>query len=280
MQYRTDLALEHCEAAALPADVRVFSRKQNNITIETVEIQTDDYIKPRGRYVTVTVPMLSAPHAADEAEIEAIACEVAAMLPKTGTVLIAGLGNKNITPDALGPRCAGQIIATRHLAEETEAVLGKLRPAAAIAPGVLGQTGMESDEIIKALVKQIAPDAVVVVDALATKSAARLGCTIQISDSGISPGSGVMNARQEISQKTLGIPVIAVGVPTVVDAATLVAELTGSEHNEESSKIGGMMVTPRDIDQLITHASHMLALVINRAVQKTLPLEIIAYLMG
>ena len=273
MTFRTDLALEHCgNEITLPDGVSLSRRQHSNITIEAVKIQSENYLKPPGRYVTVTTPPLAAPHMLDDDELEAIATELADMLPETGTVLVAGLGNSDITPDAIGPRCAGQILATRHLDDEAEQLLGELRPVAVISPGVLGQTGMEAAEIVRALTEQLSPSAVIVIDALAAQSGIRLGRTIQLADSGISPGSGVMNTRRELSQKTLGVPVIAVGVPTVVDAAALAGE--------EEAKVSGMMVTPRDIDQLITHACRTLAIIINRALQRTLPRDIIPYLMG
>ena len=280
MQYRTDLALEHCEnEAGLPDGVSISRYEQGNISIEAVEFQDETAGKPPGRYITVTVPSLSAPHMLEDAEIECVAQELRTMLPQSGTVLVIGLGNERITPDAIGPRCAGQIIATRHLDCEAAKLLGSLRPVAAISPGVLGQTGMESAEVVRALTEQLEPCAVIVVDALAARSTARLGRTIQISDNGISPGSGVMNTRCELSQRTLGIPVIAVGVPTVVDAATLAGDIAG-DNETESAETSGMMVTPRDIDQLISHAGNTLSLIINRAVQSDLSLELIAYLMN
>ncbi|MCL2069311.1 MAG: GPR endopeptidase, partial [Oscillospiraceae bacterium] len=140
-------------------------------------------------------------------------------------------------------------------------------------------TGVESSEIVKALVDGINPAAVIVIDALAARSISRLGNTIQISDTGISPGSGVMNARKELSRESLGVPVISVGVPTVVDAATLIEDMLGeTEFPDDSCR--RMMITPRDIDQLVGHACHTLALVINRAVQKDLSFEAISYLMS
>ena len=138
-------------------------------------------------------------------------------------MLVVGLGNSSITPDALGPQVAQHILVTRHLTEELARSLGMgfLRKTAALIPGVLGQTGVESGELTAALVNFIQPSAVIVVDALAAQDYGRLGRTIQISDSGIAPGSGVQNSRKELSRRTLGIPVLSIGVPTVIDAATL-----------------------------------------------------------
>jgi spore protease len=191
------------------------------------------------------------------------------MLPK-GPVLVAGLGNNDITPDAIGPRTVRQVLATRHIGGELARENGfdALRPTAAIAPGVLGQTGMEIAEIIRALAATLKPAAVIAVDALAAGDVSRLGTTIQISSAGISPGSGVMNAREELSEKSLGLPVISVGVPTVIDAAAL----TGSSTP--------MMITPRDIDLLVGRAGKALSLIINKALQPELSFEEIAYLVG
>ena len=287
MAFRTDLAMECCDTLkdSLPGGICRSSYTFDEICVETVEITEDEAAqalgKPKGKYITITTPHFASSRDVSDDEINKIAQEIRGLLPESGTVLVVGLGNDDITPDAIGPRTAHQILATRHIDKNAamQAGLGELRPTAALVPGVLGQTGIESSQIVLALVKAIQPSAVIVVDALAARSVSRLGNTIQISNSGISPGSGVMNTRKELSRQTLGVPVISAGIPTVVDAATLIGDLLGGEPELDDSCFG-MMVTPRDIDQLIGHACRTLALAMNRALQKELSFEVISYLMS
>ena len=184
---------------------------------------------------------------------------------------MAGLGNTKITPDALGPKCASMIFATRHITGELlkSTGLSDLRCVSAFSTGVLGETGAESVEMIKGVVQMIKPDFVITVDALAARNVERLGTTVQMCNTGIVPGSGVGNARQEISEKTVGVPVISIGVPTVVDAATLVLDCGGCRGDEEElyEQTGNMMVTPREIDLMIERASKLTALAVNCALQ-------------
>lgn len=204
--------------------------------------------------------------------------ELSPFIPE-GNVLVAGLGNSDITPDALGPKTASQILATRHLKEELQdedEFLTGLRSVGVIAGGVLGQTGIETAELIDAVINKINPSCVIAVDALACSDINRLGKTIQFSDTGISPGSGVQNKRRELSQESLGIPVIAIGVPTVVDMHTIVSGYTGSEI---SGSLPNMMVTPRDVDRLIERSSSMIAAGINMALHPQLDFEEIEAIM-
>lgn len=238
--------------------------------------------KPVGTYVTVETGGLDDVDGESYNEaVEAIAEEIAAMLKPAGDglILVAGLGNAGMTPDSLGPRCIDNVLVTRHIAGELTKIRGfeGLRAVAAIAPGVLGQTGIETGEILKALVQRINPVAVIAVDALASRRASRLGNTVQIADTGITPGSGIGNTRFAVDSKTLGVPVISLGVPTVVDAATLaidVLEGAGIETPpEDEEKIrasvdpGGvsLFVTPRMIDLIVEHAAALAGLAINRA---------------
>lgn len=218
--------------------------------------------KPEGTYITAEIPPLSEYCAGETETVELLAELLSSLLPGNGTVLTVGLGNKSITPDALGPVSCSMILATRHisgeLAESTG--LGSLRPSAVFAPGVLGQTGVETAEMIKGVVRLISPCAVIVIDALAARRLSRLGRTVQISDSGIVPGSGVGNSRAEISRRTLGVPVISIGVPTVADACSVV----GDDSDDESRK---MIVTPREIDIVISRAARLVALSVNKALQ-------------
>lgn len=301
MAFRTDLAMEAAEphAGRLPRGVKQEERMEGGLTVHTVRIldrEAAELIgKPEGDYVTVTVPAFSGAQELSEQELEAVAREIRAMLPEQGLVLVVGLGNNDITPDAIGPRTVRQVLATRHISGELAAENGLpgLRAAAAIAPGVLGQTGIETAEIVRSLVGDLKPAAVIVIDALAARSASRLGNTVQIASSGISPGSGVMNSRKELSRESLGVPVVSIGIPTVVDAATLAGDLLEASEDEElaSGLIekrrelfepggAGMMITPREIDVLIGHACKTLSLAVNKALQPDMTFEEIGYLVG
>lgn len=268
-QFRTDLAVERTAAAPdLPGIIQETRGKAFSVT--EIRIKNDvcgaPIGKPAGRYVTLEAAAISRSSADYEAMAEELAEELGHFLPEEGCVFLAGLGNHAITPDALGPRVASKVLATRHLrtalSEEELSYLPELRPVCVLAGGVLGQTGMESAELIEAVCKQIQPAAVVAVDALACAELSRLGKTIQMSDSGISPGSGVANRRAELSRRTLGVPVIALGIPTVVDLHTAVQGIYGKSVPKDRPN---MMVTPRDIDRLINHAGDLLACSLNMA---------------
>ena len=288
MPFRTDLAMESAQPHidSLPAGITQSEHTVGNLTINTVEITSDDVAKligkPCGKFITIITPPFHTGQDADSGDIEAIAKEITSFLPQSGLVLIVGLGNNDITPDAIGPRTAHGIIATRHISGEAAVSMGfeGLRPVAAVAPGVLGQTGIETSEIISSIVHDIKPAAVIVIDALAAGDMSRLGNTVQISNTGISPGSGVKNHRRELSENTLGVPVISVGIPTVVDALTVASALLGEDESKLSTlkSANNMMITPREIDVLISRACKTLAQAINRAVQPALSLEEINYL--
>jgi len=188
-------------------------------------------------------------------------------------VLVAGLGNTEITPDALGAKSMKYILATRHIKGEfaRSAGLDNLRSVSVISTGVLGQTGIEVSEIIKSLSESLKPSAVIVVDALAARELSRLGCTVQISNTGIYPGSGVGNHRKGITNENIGVPVIAVGVPTVVNAVTLAEDILNRHELEEkdvSPRGESMIVTPREIDLLIERAAKLVGMSINCALQR------------
>lgn len=217
--------------------------------------------KPKGRYITINFGDINPENF--EKTADCISLEISSLIPK-GTALIACLGNRNITPDAIGPMASEKIIATRHISEELPELkeFSSLRRVSVITMGVLGQTGIESAEIVKAVSRDINPDFVVVIDALACSDTERLCKTIQISTTGISPGSGVGNNRKELSEKALGVPVIALGIPTVVDMHTIAETLTNSPPDEEKPN---MMVTPRDIDKLVERASRLIAFSLNKS---------------
>ena len=277
MNFRTDLALERCEflGKTTIAGVEIDSFRANKAKVTRIEVLDDEGAsavgKPVGRYVTVEVsPFAKHAQFIDES-LSALTEEIRRIIPESGSALVAGLGNTKITPDALGPKCASMIFATRHITGELlkSTGLSDLRCVSAFSTGVLGETGAESVEMIKGVVQMIKPDFVITVAALAARNVERLGTTVQMCNTGIVPGSGVGNARQEISDKTVGVPVISIGVPTVVDAATLVLDCGGCRGDEEElyEQTGNMMVTPREIDLMIERASKLTALAVNCALQ-------------
>lgn len=192
-------------------------------------------------------------------------------------MLVAGLGNRMITPDAVGPQAVDHVIATRHLVEQVPDVFASWRPVSALAPGVLGQTGLETGEVVCGVLDRIRPAAVIAVDALAAGRLSRLLRTVQLADTGITPGAGVGNARAALNERTLGVPVIAIGVPTVVDGATLAHEIAAQlggpscEALEDLSR--PVMITTRDIDREIADVSRMIGYAVNMALHPHLTVE-------
>lgn len=283
MNFRTDLALERHESIAEEEIKGVdFSvSEEDSVKISHITVLDEEGEKSlgkrRGRYITAEMPSLKKVSESLDSWSGIISAEIRRLLPDKGTVLVAGLGNKDITPDALGPECISQLLATRHIKSEVgmPEYLTELRSVAGIVPGVLGNTGIETAEILKGIVRQIEPCAVIVVDALAARSLERLGNTVQMCDTGVSPGSGVGNRRKSIDREFLGVPVIAVGMPTVVDGVTVALDLMekGGINLEKSKKEKilsgekGMMVTPKEIDLVIKRAAKLLSLSINRALQ-------------
>ncbi len=275
MNCRTDLAVERhellkdnkCEGVLFE---REESEKAVITTIEILDKRGEKALgKPKGKYITIDLPEFSHQSELLDSRLSAITKTIKDLLPNNvETVLVAGLGNESITPDALGPICAKQIFATRHIEKgmEKELDLPKLRPVVAVSTGVLGQTGIETAEYIKGVAEIVKPDAVIVVDALASRRISNLGKTVQLSDTGITPGAGVGNYRKTIDKSTLGVPVISMGVPTVVDGRTLIHDLSENSQNI-SIEADEMMVTPRDIDTVIDRAARLLALSINCALQ-------------
>lgn len=286
MQLRTDLALEAREFVDKKEEgVVVKEEEQDGIKISEIKILNQKAAKkmnkPIGTYITAELAPLTDNLRDGDSKAEYIGKLIEPLLPKEGTILIAGIGNETITPDALGPKSADNILATRHITGELKRSLGLsgLRSVAVLAPGVLGQTGIETGELIKSVVESIKPSAVIVIDALASRSLSRLGCTIQISDAGISPGSGVGNHRLSLNKETMGIPVIGIGVPTVVDAQTLAlelipeAKLSYQQKGLVSPRGEQMIVTPREIDLLIERASRLVGMSLNCALHKGLSVE-------
>jgi spore protease len=236
--------------------------------------------KPKGTYITIEAPdlRLKAPEV-QSSVADALAQHLRSLLKtsKTSTVLIIGLGNWQATPDALGPTVVKYSLITRHLHQLMPEVVEKYGSVCAFAPGVLGITGIETAEIIQGIVSKVKPEVIIAVDALAATSISRLGTTIQIGDTGISPGSGVNNDRVGVTQQTMGVPVIAIGVPTVVNAGVIIQSAIQSHQSKLSGGTGlnpatsrevvddllkpfegSLIVTPRDIDDLILNAGRTL----------------------
>lgn len=306
---RTDLALEdkerfesdHVEVQGVSLEEKYDEEREIKVT--TVKIETENGAKimgkPVGTYITMETPNMAVP---DEDYHEEISKELAMFLERfikadkeDYSVLVVGLGNRKVTPDALGPYVVDNLNITRHIVKEYgKYAMGEenVRLISAIVPGVMAQTGMETVEIIKGIVRETKPDLMIAVDALAARSSKRLNRTIQISDTGINPGSGVGNHRNAITEETVGIPVIAIGVPTVVDAATivndtmenLIAALESSEtlrgvgvvmqgYNAAekyelvkeliSPHLNGLFVTPKDIDETVKRISYTISEALN-----------------
>ncbi len=280
MNGRTDLALEAADGLAEDTGVTQTARQEGEVTVTRTAVTSaaaaERLGKPVGRYITVEVPPLTDDEERLEQHARLIASELGDLLPKEGTVLVVGLGNASITPDALGPQVADMVLATRHIRGEWARSLGldDLRPVAVFPTGVLGQTGVESSELTRSLCKTLTPAAIIAVDALAARSLARLGRTVQICDTGIAPGSGVGNDRRALTAELLGVPVIGLGVPTVVDAATIVREIGGADPAGEAAR---MIVTPREVDIMVRRAARLVAMAINGALHPAYsPLELIA----
>lgn len=279
MAFRTDLAVEaienHKTAAALP-HVRQSDRTLEGFDVHEVRILSEDAAreigKPQGRYLTLELDALIR----REEDAFPRACKALSTLlrellphPNDGPVLIAGLGNRMITPDAIGPQTADHVIATRHLVAQSPAIFADWRPVSALAPGVLGQTGVETGEVICGVLDRVRPAAVIAVDALAAGRLSRLLRTVQLADTGITPGAGVGNARAALNEETLGVPVIAVGVPTVVDGATLAHEISSQLGQPACEALDDLsqpvMITTRDIDREVADISRMIGYAVNMA---------------
>lgn len=315
---RTDLAIEAREMAKEKSrreeepdgvEVETIAREQYDLTRVRIRNEAGSRTmgKPVGSYITIESQSLKENDIfSHEAIIKGLAEELRELagLKEGDTVLIAGLGNWNITPDALGPKVVSKVLVTRHL-EETlpEEVLRTVRPVAAVSPGVMGITGIETGEIVKGIVEKMQPSLLIAVDALAARRTGRINAAIQLSDTGLAPGAGVGNKRKLLSRETLGIPVIAIGVPTVVDAATLVNdtmdrmleemtnhaekntvfyEMLRSMEGEEKYELirelldpyaENMFVTPKEVDAVIDRLSGVIASAVNLALHPGLTME-------
>lgn len=287
LKRRTDLALEAKqlweETAAQQTKlegVEAVESLKEGYSVSEVHILNDTGAqalgKPPGNYITITVSGLKRREEdAFGRAARVLAAELGSMLklPEKAEVLVVGLGNRSITPDAVGPKVAEHTMATRHLVTQMPEHFGSFRPVAAISAGVLGTTGMESSEMVKGVVDELKPTCVIAVDSLASRSLDRVCTTIQLADTGIIPGSGVGNHRAALNQETLGVPVYAVGVPTVVDGATLCADLLAEagKGDLEPEMLRGagadLFVTPRDIDSSVADLAKVIGYGLNLALQ-------------
>lgn len=295
MGKRTDLAMEERElweeSAENTTQLRGVVAKDSvkkGIKMTSVEILNAEGAealhKPVGVYLTLEItPEHCRQHKEFAAAVELLGKELGTMmkLKQEETVLVVGLGNSMVTPDAVGPKCLDQLIVTRHL---LDASVKGCRSVCALSPGVLGTTGLESVEIVKGVVEHAKPDRVIVIDALAARSTDRLCTTVQLASSGIVPGSGIGNGRSAFNEQTLGVPVYAIGVPTVVEVGTMVEDLlqgAGSAGKKAldqlDPKVGGMVITATDIDAQVQRIAKVIAYGVNLALQEGLDLEDVAY---
>lgn len=265
MAFRTDLAIEK---ESLENQFIKEEEVKENIKITKLENE-----EKKEKYITLEFPNLETLTEYETIEKELLSSLKFVLPEEYENILVVGLGNTEITPDSIGPLTANRLLATRHIAGSFAEQIGLkgIKSVAVFSPNVLGKTGIETAELVKGVADRIKPDAVIAVDALASLSLNRIFRSVQLSNKGISPGSGVKNKRKEISEKTLGIPVIAVGVPTVVDAMNLAYELTG----EESKTDTDMIVTPKDADILAHRISEILARSLNIFLQPEIDREVL-----
>ena len=259
------------------------NRKMCRCTVTKVDILNEEgekaLGKPRGQYLTVELGDLSAEGGFEDA-VETVGRQLKKLLPAKGAVLVAGLGNRAMTPDAVGPLAVEHLLVTRHLISALPNCFGSFRAVSAVTPGVLGQSGVESAEAVAALVRELQPAAVIAVDALAARRTERLCTTVQLSDTGIAPGSGVGNHRRALNRDSLGVPVIAVGVPTVVAGRTLCADLLGTDELPSAAAGRDLLVTPKDIDARVRDLAKVVGYGIDLALQPGLGVEDLELLLG
>ncbi len=294
-QIRTDLALEAresiTEADSELRGVRVeeYYLEKEDIQVTKVMIDTKNAAKAMGKavgtYVTMEAPALVEPDEGYHREISGcLAKELLDLIPdgdRELSVLVVGLGNREVTADSLGPQVVDNLFITRHVVKEYGKAAyncSRMNLVSSMEPGVMAKTGMETAEIVKGVVSETTPDLLIVIDALAARSTRRLNRTIQITNTGIQPGSGVGNHRNALTEEELGIPVIAIGVPTVVDAATIVGDALKKWLDEEMDKkfdsrlafaeLNNMYMTGKDIDAVIKRVSFTLSEGINMAMEK------------
>ena len=282
---RTDLALEarelwqeSAEKTTRLSGVKATKQRTEGYPVTRVDILDERgeqaLGKPRGTYRTVDLTTFWQRRSDFfERAVRAVGGQLKDLLPGEGPVLVIGLGNGAMTPDAIGPLAADSVLVTRHLIAAMPKHFSGFRPVAVFRTGVLGTTGVESAEAVRGLVEQVQPALVIAIDALASRRVGRVCTTVQLSDTGIIPGSGVGNHRAALNQETLGVPVFSIGIPTVVDAATLAADLLEEsgimdiDGDKLRSSQQNLMVTPRDIDQQVRDLGKVVGYGINWALQ-------------
>ncbi len=299
---RTDLASElkemQCEEENFDLD-GVESREETlfGVKVGTIRITnragSEKLSKPQGTYITLETGLLRRlPPDRFRAVCDALSLCLGRLIPRSGSCLVAALGNRAITADAIGPKTAEKVLVTRHIRSASPGLFGTmgLRDSACVAPDVMGNTGVEGADIIRGVVERIRPDFVVAVDALASRKTSRLCSTLQLCDTGICPGSGIGNRRMALTKETLGVPVIAVGVPTVVDAVTIgldvlteYAALSGSAELSSLSEAAlrrvlsddmlNYCVTPKDADTIIAETACLIGLALSKALNPSLSYE-------
>ena len=313
---RTDLAIENKEQLEREENsrldgVEVEQRDKEDIHVTHVKIVDEEGSrlmgKPMGNYITIEADKMKENDIQAHERIMEVVSENIRMLidlEPHATILVVGLGNWNITPDALGPKVISKILVTRHICDTlSEDIHDQVRSVAAISPGVMGITGIETGEIVKAVTKKLKPSLVIAIDALAARKFTRINTTIQMSDTGINPGAGVGNKRMLLSKETLGVPVLAIGVPTVVDAATLVndtmdrmledmkekttkgsafyqmlSEMDTEEKYQLITEIltpyaGNMFVTPKEVDAVVNRLANIIANAVNISLHPGITME-------
>lgn len=297
-QVRTDLALEARESIGKAEEelrgvtVEEYDREEIQVHITKVVIFSKNGAramnKPMGNYITLEAPAMQEADDDYHREIsEELAEQIRSILPGEGeeqSILVVGLGNRDVTADALGPGVVDNLFITRHIVREYGKAAynkEKMNMVSGIVPGVMAATGMEAAEVVRGVVEQTQPDLVIVVDALAARSTKRLNRTIQVTDTGIQPGSGVGNHRNALTMESLGVPVIAIGVPTVVDAATIVSDAVEKMEKEAGSgdrvlcsdrirtmpELNNMYVTGKNIDEIIKRLSYTISEALNIALE-------------
>lgn len=279
---RTDLALEERESfdgsgvEIHGVEVEESCDEERDVRLTRVKIVSErgarEMGKSRGTYLTLEAPGLASPDEDYHREVSEVIADLLRELTGTAeSVLVAGLGNRNVTPDALGPQAVSNLMITRHLIREYGREMMGMDGCcvvSGIVPGVMAQTGMETSEILQGIIEETRPDLLIVIDALAARSTRRLGRTVQITDTGIQPGSGVGNHRGSLTKESLGIPVIAIGVPTVVEAAAIVYDAQGN-CEKMPPHLNGMFVTPKNIDEMIKQLSFTLSEALNMVFSET-----------
>lgn len=282
---RSDLILEVAEN--LSADgkkgadwegVRTLKSRRSGYDVTAMHVTTpeaaDALGKPVGRYVTLDLrPYFRRENGFFARGVECLRSELTTLLPlreESRSILVVGLGNRALTADAIGPMALESLLVTRHMVRDLPRQFMQFTAVEALTPGVLASTGMETLELVRAVVRETCPAAVIAVDALAARSRDRLCATVQLSDTGLIPGSGVGNHRRALNEETLGIPVIAVGVPTVIDASDL-----GDTDNGEP-----LFVTPRDIDSRVRELSRLVGYGVSLALQPSLTMDDVTGLLG